>query len=55
MGSSPLYEPIELLRDDGIRTYSAREIATGKTVLLYVFANALNRRPPRSFSDRSRV
>jgi hypothetical protein len=40
MESSPLYEPLELLRDDGIRTFSARETSSGKIVLLYVFAGA---------------
>ena len=38
MTVNPLYETVELLRDDGIRTYSAREVATGRDVLLHVFS-----------------
>ena len=31
------YELIDLQRDDGIKTFSAREIATGRTVLVHLF------------------
>ena len=31
------YELIDLVRDDGIKTFNAREIATGRTVLVHLF------------------
>ncbi len=39
MGFYDQFELLELVRDDGIKTFSARELATGRAVEVHVFVN----------------
>ena len=36
MGFSDRYELLEILRDDGIKTFAARQIATGRAISVFL-------------------